>query len=1099
MKYLFFFLSILLFTKISVAQKVELVIPSGHSGGVTDMSFSGDKKLMCTSGSDGSIILWNAQNGLQIKQFQLIKKGEANCTAFSNDGRFIAAGAENMVALIDVQNTTLLDSFHIEGNNTAVAFTPDNKYLLSCGWKGKVTVWRMSDRKQIYQFIPYEGMYDINYKYIAFIKSLAISPDGKKFVLGDDTKDDGLVEFDMPSDDDGWKNIINTRTAQKITVKKLEYVGTGKYLAILTNENALIILDAKTYTELGKIENLSYEEEPEYFSNAYNDNFMYVNFGVDKISKISLPSLKTLKVIKDTGQIHNLYIDKESGYIYATTDNDVISFKDETLKTAVNKFSAATNLNQYAAVSPDGKLLAVNNGDNIIIFDLVTSNIIKKIKHEDHFFNFTYPLQFDHSGKYLYVNEAQKINQWSVADWKLKRAFEHSEMDVITSFKISKDDKYLATCDNGSNEPALKLWSTSAGTMLAAKKFEKGMEDCAFSDDGKMIAIVGLDNLKCFTIPSLANVFEGGEETASSNLVLFTPDANYIYTFQSNAIYATSVAGKSTKLLYSEGEPDIYGYGVFVVEASPDGKSFIVNGPGNSIMRSDFKTGIPFARMNEQNGLVTSISFAGNGSFYATAGKDGQVILRNEKNEMLCSIFTIKDQSDWVVLTPGGHFDATVNAQNKMYYHKSAAILPLSSLFEEFYTPHLLPRLIGGEILPDADVNINDVKQKPLVKIQYAEKQRNLEVDNDVPSYQNTTGTAEITVTASSEDDAIDEIRLFQNGKVLNLATRNLIVEDDKSKTSTKKYTINLLPGNNEIRAIALNTQRTESQADIINVLYNDGTSTNTDVTPVVNNNSNVIVDKIDKNATLYLVVVGINAYKNPKMSLNYALADATAFKDEVEKDAKTVITNIKTYFVTDDAADKKGIINAINSVQQTAKPQDVFVFYYAGHGVIAGNKEFYLVPNDVTDLSNVDEALKEHGIAAKDLQQYAINIQAQKQLFILDACQSAAAFADMLSDDGNQQKNIALVARSTGTHWMAASGAQQFANEFSTLGHGAFTYVLLQALKGEAAYQKMITVDGLKKYMQNSVPALMKKYNGSQQTPASYGFGNDFPLEIIR
>ncbi|MBS1731605.1 MAG: caspase family protein, partial [Bacteroidetes bacterium] len=351
---------------------------------------------------------------------------------------------------------------------------------------------------------------------------------------------------------------------------------------------------------------------------------------------------------------------------------------------------------------------------------------------------------------------------------------------------------------------------------------------------------------------------------------------------------------------------------------------------------------------------------------------------------------------------------------------------------------------------------------------------------------------------ASTEDDAIDEIRLFLNGKVLNLATRNLIVEDDKSKTATKKYSVSLLPGVNEIRAVALNTQRTESNPDIINVVYNNGAA-NTNVTPVVNKKANVVIDKVDKNATMHLVVVGINAYKNPKMNLNYALADATAFKDEVEKDAKTVISHVQTYFVTDDAADKTGITKAMQQVQQNAKAQDVFVFYYAGHGVVAGNKEFYLVPNDVTDLSNVDEALKEHGIAAKDLQQYAINIQAQKQLFILDACQSAAAFADMLSSDGNQQKNIALVARSTGTHWMAASGAQQFANEFATLGHGAFTYVLLQALKGEAANNKMITVDGLKDYMQNGVPALMKKYNGSQQTPASYGFGNDFPVEVIK
>ena len=81
----------------------------------------------------------------------------------------------------------------------------------------------------------------------------------------------------------------------------------------------------------------------------------------------------------------------------------------------------------------------------------------------------------------------------------------------------------------------------------------------------------------------------------------------------------------------------------------------------------------------------------------------------------------------------------------------------------------------------------------------------------------------------------------------------------------------------------------------------------------------------------------------------------------------------------------------------------------------------------------------------------------------------------------------------------MAASGAQQYANEFSQLGHGAFTYILLEALKGAAATNKLVTVNGLKNYLQEEVPSLMRKYSGTLQYPASYGFGNDFPLELIR
>jgi hypothetical protein len=44
-----------------------------------------------------------------------------------------------------------------------------------------------------------------------------------------------------------------------------------------------------------------------------------------------------------------------------------------------------------------------------------------------------------------------------------------------------------------------------------------------------------------------------------------------------------------------------------------------------------------------------------------------------------------------------------------------------------------------------------------------------------------------------------------------------------------------------------------------------------------------------------------------------------------------------------------------------------------------------------------------------------------------------------------------------------------------------------------------MITVNGLKNYIQEQVPELMKKYSGTPQYPASYGLGNDFPVEVLK
>ena len=79
-------------------------------------------------------------------------------------------------------------------------------------------------------------------------------------------------------------------------------------------------------------------------------------------------------------------------------------------------------------------------------------------------------------------------------------------------------------------------------------------------------------------------------------------------------------------------------------------------------------------------------------------------------------------------------------------------------------------------------------------------------------------------------------------------------------------------------------------------------------------------------------MVVGINTYKNPKYNLNYAQADALAFKDAIEAGAKGIFSKVNTTFITNEQANKAGIVAALEKVKATANPQDLFLFYYAGH-----------------------------------------------------------------------------------------------------------------------------------------------------------------------
>ena len=45
----------------------------------------------------------------------------------------------------------------------------------------------------------------------------------------------------------------------------------------------------------------------------------------------------------------------------------------------------------------------------------------------------------------------------------------------------------------------------------------------------------------------------------------------------------------------------------------------------------------------------------------------------------------------------------------------------------------------------------------------------------------------------------------------------------------------------------------------------------------------------------------------------------------------------------------------------------------------------------------------------------------------------------------------------------------------------------------------KKLTVKILDAYLQTKVPEITQKYKGTAQYPASYGYGNDFPILIVQ
>ena len=1099
-----FLIFLLLFPFIFFAQKPQLVIKSGLQSELIMASISPDNKIGLTVEVNETLILWELSTGKQLQSFPNIMAADfrldnKTIDVVTNQYKFQTIDyAGKVISQSPINNTGNDKNNRFNWSyyrKSALLLNNASIYTRENGYRGTIRINKFGieqDYSEERNVISIPNKNDV---------TLCKVPSGEIIKV---------LNFNLAKSDYASAPILD--------IKFTRFSQDGRYL-MAGNNNSLEVLDINTGQSI-----YSYTHPNDYKTKLLNlagfspDSKKIFVHTTNEIILINLETKKDIWRIKQGGFYISEYGSRK-GVIRFSDDGKKILFgtlKNLSLLNAENgqtitKLFGVTNEEVFFHhLSESSNQLLIELDKKAVNWDLSSGAMRKVIQTTQPAFD--YHLQLNQKGNKLYdfwteidlANNAHK-------DFPYEGSI--SNVNRTPSFMgLSFDDKYLFHIGYYLDPNVEDKYSINQDKLVVAdvttKKIiwrKKGIDKAVFAHTSRQLAAI--NSFKGFTSIDILDGATGNlikkvnlpKKYVSGESLKFSVNDKYLAFQSGNGHLIVEISTEKT---------------IEIPEILPDGKklyySVAFTADEQYLIASDFEGRLHFYNIQQQrwdssktikayNDPVAGVTVSKNNRYLFTNARENNVKLWDlQTGELLATLYPNPSTSDWAVVTPNGQFDASANAQKDLYFVKGINTFPLEILYEKYYTPKLLARLLAGERFPSIDADFDDLHKAPICKISYEQKTRNLTVEDDTkPSYENTTGLAEITVNATAENDKIDEIRLFHNGKIVNLATRGLFVTDNTTGTDTKKYTINLLAGQNIFRAIALNSQRTESQPDEIIVNYKAGNQPN--------NKPNIakdggIIDPVDKNATLHLVVVGINKYQNEKLSLNYALADATAFKDEIEKDAKTVISNVKTYFVTDTKADKNGIVNALTEVQKTAKAQDVFVFYYAGHGVISDkNKEFYLVPTDVADLKNVDEILLQKGIPSKQLQAYAVNIQAQKQVFILDACQSAGAFEQLMTSDAKQQKSLAVVARSTGTHWMAASGSKQFANEFATLGHGAFTYVLLQALKGQAANNKMITVNGLKNFIQVQVPELMKKYSGTPQYPASYGFGNDFPVEMMK
>ncbi len=252
-----------------------------------------------------------------------------------------------------------------------------------------------------------------------------------------------------------------------------------------------------------------------------------------------------------------------------------------------------------------------------------------------------------------------------------------------------------------------------------------------------------------------------------------------------------------------------------------------------------------------------------------------------------------------------------------------------------------------------------------------------------------------------------------------------------------------------------------------------------------------LFVHYAQKRSNIWAVVIGIDTYPHIRQ-LKYAVDDARLFYEYLVK--YTHIPQRNVTLLSDHEATLTQIRSALGTqLKSIAGKDDMVIIFFAGHGATekdvmspdGDGLEKYLLPYDANP-----EDLYATALPMREISHIFKRIQSERLVFIADSCYSGASGGRTIDITGIRasisDSFMDRIATGKGRVIMTASGANEVSVENDHLGHGVFTYYLVEGLKGKADADGdgLITVDEAYLYVSDKVP----QATGQEQHPIKKG-----------
>jgi uncharacterized caspase-like protein len=322
-------------------------------------------------------------------------------------------------------------------------------------------------------------------------------------------------------------------------------------------------------------------------------------------------------------------------------------------------------------------------------------------------------------------------------------------------------------------------------------------------------------------------------------------------------------------------------------------------------------------------------------------------------------------------------------------------------------------------------------------------------------------GRAAVRIAIAATPDPVKVIRVQVNGRQVDE-----VLPDTGSGgfgSGERLLDVPLASGENEVRITLTNAIGEKAETLTLN---HDGNG------------------DLDRRGVLYIIAIGVDKYPGlgnscgdngqASCNLRFAGADARALVDAVEARLGPAHKSIvKRVLVNDafEAADQPtaaNILDAIGRLKEATEVDSVLLFI-SGHGLNEGANYRFLPTNASWD----GPSLRGSTVVPWQILQEAVETAKGRRILFIDTCHSGNAYNQRL---GNAAYHANIIA-------YTAARFDQLALEDPGLGHGLFTYAVVEGLRGKGNQgSRQISTKELADYVIRRVEQLAKAQNEDQE-----------------